>query len=214
LTLQKYAIIIKVILINFFKMKLKHLILMPVAVLLVAASCQKAADEFTNTPAAQVEQNQGIAIGEPHPQAPAGDLDMGDVVAAEMETHAEPAVEQPKQTEQPKETKPAAARYVDFNQGALIDAQTNSEKTVLFFYASWCPYCKTADADFRANLGNLPNGLTILRVDYTKKDGLEADLAKKFGVTYQHTYVQINSEGEQVTKWIGGETKELLANLK
>ena len=41
-----------------------------------------------------------------------------------------------------------------------------------------------------------------------------ADLAKKYGITYQHTFVQIDSQGKEVTKWNGGQTDELAANIK
>lgn len=74
--------------------------------------------------------------------------------------------------------------------------------TVLFFHASWCPTCRALDADIKANLGKIPAGLTILDVDYDKS----SDLKKKYGVTYQHTMVQVDKDGNMIHKWMGSQT--------
>ena len=39
-------------------------------------------------------------------------------------------------------------------------------KNVLFFYASWCPTCRAADADITAKQSSIPSGLVIHKVDY------------------------------------------------
>jgi thioredoxin-related protein len=48
----------------------------------------------------------------------------------------------------------------------------------------------------------------------TATDQAEKELAKKYGVTYQHTFVQIDAEGNEVTKWNGGKIEELLHNIR
>lgn len=73
---------------------------------------------------------------------------------------------------------------------------------VLFFRASWCPTCKAVDADIKANLGNIPSGLSILDVDYDAATALK----QKYGVTYQHTFVQVDANGKLVKKWSGSPT--------
>mgnify|MGYP002359229494 FL=1 len=90
------------------------------------------------------------------------------------------------------------------------------KRRVLFFYASWCPTCVPADKDFADNSAHLPKDITVLRVNYNDGDTDENEktLAKKYGVTYQHTFVQIDSDGHEITKWNGGATKELESNLK
>lgn len=70
---------------------------------------------------------------------------------------------------------------------------------VLFFRASWCPTCKVVDTDIRANISAIPAGLTILEVDYDNS----ASLKQKYGVTYQHTFVQVDSKGNLIKKWSG-----------
>lgn len=88
--------------------------------------------------------------------------------------------------------------------------KTEDSKRVLFFHASWCPTCKSADANFNSNLEKLPSGVTLLKVDYDS----EGELKKKYGITYQHTFVQVDAEGTELAKWNGGEIDELIKKVK
>ncbi len=112
------------------------------------------------------------------------------------------------------EDKSISSRYVEYSKAVLDQATSN--RRVLYFYASWCPTCRPADADFKANSSKIPEDTTVIRVNYNdpETDQEEKDLAKKYGVTYQHTYVQIDDAGKEITKWNGGQTDELLANIK
>lgn len=107
-----------------------------------------------------------------------------------------------------------AGQYVPFTKGVLDTAK--DKKRVLFFYANWCPTCKPADEDFTNNVNNIPQNVVIVRVNYNDSDTDqdEKDLAKKYGITYQHTYVQIDTAGNEVKKWNGGKLEELLENIK
>lgn len=100
--------------------------------------------------------------------------------------------------------------YVPYSSGlAASAAQTG--KAVLFFRASWCPTCKALDSDIRARLAEIPEGLTILDVDYDR----ETELKQRYGVTYQHTFVQIDAQGSAVHKWSGSPTlAALLAQVR
>ncbi len=90
-------------------------------------------------------------------------------------------------------------------------AMAEKGKVVLFFKASWCPSCRALDADIKASLGDIPAGVTILEVDYDKS----ADLKQKYGVTMQHTLVQVDKDGNQINKWSGGATLEdVVKNIK
>lgn len=106
------------------------------------------------------------------------------------------------------------SRYVQYSKFALDSASGN--RRVLFFYASWCPTCKPADASFTQNVSKIPEDLTLIRVNYNdpETDQEEKNLAKKYGITYQHTLVQIDSNGREVAKWNGGQIDELLSNIK
>ena len=106
------------------------------------------------------------------------------------------------------------SRYVEYSKASLDKAGNN--RRVLYFYASWCPTCKPADADLEANKDRIPNDVTVIRVNYNdpETDQEEKELAKKYGITYQHTFVQIDSQGNEVTKWNGGKTEDLIAKIK
>ncbi len=78
-------------------------------------------------------------------------------------------------------------------------AMAEKGKVVIFFKASWCPTCRALDADIKANMKNIPEGLTILELDYDKSN----DLKKKYEVTTQHTLVQVDVDGNLISKWTG-----------
>jgi len=73
---------------------------------------------------------------------------------------------------------------------------------VLFFKASWCPACVALDKDIKANLSAIPKSLTILETNYDNS----ADLKRKYGVTLQHTLVQVDAGGNLIKKWSGSPT--------
>lgn len=77
---------------------------------------------------------------------------------------------------------------------------------VIFFHASWCPSCRTLSGNIDKNISNIPSGLTILKANYDKED----DLKKKYGVTSQHTLVQVDENGNMIKKWSGGSKLENL----
>ncbi len=106
------------------------------------------------------------------------------------------------------------SRYLGYSK-TILD-QAVDKRRVLFFYASWCPTCKSAEADFEKNSSKIPEDVVVIRVNYNdpETDGEEKDLAKKYGITYQHTFVQIDTKGEEITKWNGGQTDELIANIE
>lgn len=100
-------------------------------------------------------------------------------------------------------------QYVAYDAAKLSFAKEGN--VVLFFRASWCPSCRALDADIRKNLSQVPADVLILDVDYDKS----ADLKKQYGVTYQHTLVQVDENGAMITKWSGSpELRDLLKEVK
>ena len=82
---------------------------------------------------------------------------------------------------------------------------------VLFFRASWCPTCRAVDADIKVNLSKIPGSLAILDVNYDNSTALK----QKYGVTYQHTFVQVDKDGNLIKKWSGSPTlSALVAEIK
>ena len=52
----------------------------------------------------------------------------------------------------------------------------------------------------------VPAGLTVVKVDYDTA----TDLRKTYGITQQHTFVQIGPDGAQLAKWTGTKTGEAI----
>lgn len=99
-----------------------------------------------------------------------------------------------KESEMPAQ---AAGSYQAYNQSLLSKAETGD--VVLFFHASWCPSCRSLNTSIESNLSSIPANVTILKTDYDK----ETDLKKKYGITYQHTMVQVDKDGNLIKKWSG-----------
>lgn len=78
-------------------------------------------------------------------------------------------------------------------------ARAETGDVVLFFHASWCPSCRSLNTNIENNLTSIPEGVSILKTDYDK----ETELKKKYGVTYQHTLVQVDKDGTLIKKWSG-----------
>lgn len=90
--------------------------------------------------------------------------------------------------------------YEVYSPDKITKAATGD--VVLFFRASWCPTCRAVDTDIRAHLTDIPETLTILDVNYDNSTSLK----QKYGVTYQHTFVQVDAQGNQIKKWTGSPT--------
>lgn len=97
-----------------------------------------------------------------------------------------------------------AGSYEAYSPEKLARAEAGD--VVLFFHASWCPSCRGLNADIEKNMSAIPSDLTILKVDYDA----ETELKKKYGVTTQHTLVQVSADGTLIKKWSGGQA---LTNL-
>ena len=93
-----------------------------------------------------------------------------------------------------------AGSYETYSPEKIAKAATGN--VVLFFRASWCPTCRALDADIKAHLKDIPSALTILDVDYDNSTSLK----EKYGVTYQHTFVQVDANGSLIKKWSGSPT--------
>ena len=78
---------------------------------------------------------------------------------------------------------------------------------VLFFNASWCSTCKEARENLEADPTAIPAGLTIVKVDYDDSD----ELKQTYGVTVQHTFVQVDADGNEIAKWNGSVTADEIA---
>lgn len=106
------------------------------------------------------------------------------------------------------------SKYIQYSNSALED--TAQLRRVLFFYASWCPTCRPVDEELSQNASQIPEDVRVIRVNYNDPDtdSEEKVLAQKYEVTYQHTFVQISSDGTEIAKWNGGGLGQLLENIQ
>jgi thioredoxin 1 len=98
----------------------------------------------------------------------------------------------------PSTTAPSAtsAAIQEYTAEALA-AASDDDRTVLFFHATWCATCKLLADDIRANADDIPDDVRILLVDFDTA----TELKQRYGVTLQHTLVQVNAEGEPLGSW-------------
>ncbi|MBT6401458.1 thioredoxin family protein [candidate division WWE3 bacterium] len=113
--------------------------------------------------------------------------------------------------EEKKEEKvePYSYKLMDFSDENLAKSHETG-RTVLFFNATWCSTCKSAMRDIKRNHADLPDDVTILGLDYDT----EKELKQKYGVFTQHTFVQIDESGNEITKWVGGGVSTINTNIK
>lgn len=92
--------------------------------------------------------------------------------------------------------------YYEFSQEAYEKALQDKKIVVLNFYANWCPICRAEEPDVKAAFNSLNNPNVVgFQVNYNddRTDASEEALARRYGVTYQHTKV-ILKDGKQVLK--------------
>ena len=120
-----------------------------------------------------------------------------------------PQTPTPAESEQPS-SEPAPSGPGSYITLADYDADKSayaSTDVVLFFNAAWCSTCKEARGNIEADLAGIPSNLTIVVVDFDTA----TDLRQKYGVTVQHTFVQIDAEGTELAKWSGSVTADQIA---
>jgi thiol-disulfide isomerase/thioredoxin len=107
----------------------------------------------------------------------------------------QPAPKQPVVGSQKVTAVPGA--YVQYSEQAFAEA---SGTRILFFHANWCPQCRMLHADIESQ--TLPDNTTIFKVNYDT----ENELRKKYGVTQQTTFVQVNQTGDKLSSFVAYNT--------
>jgi thiol-disulfide isomerase/thioredoxin len=102
--------------------------------------------------------------------------------------------------------KKSVGMYAAYSADKLALAKDN--KVVIFFHAPWCPTCRALDAEITSK--GVKDGYVILKADYDTSKDLKA----KYGVTSQHTLVQVDASGMPISKWSGGDLANIYAKAK
>ena len=96
--------------------------------------------------------------------------------------------------------------YIDYSADMLGKYDT----TVLFFHAAWCPSCKATDTNLKSD-DVAGSGIGILKVDYDNS----TELKKKYAITMQHTFVQVDANGNMIKKWNGSnDLEDIVAKIQ
>ena len=107
-------------------------------------------------------------------------------------------------TQEPlSESQRSKSLYQDFNQVGYEQALNEGKTIYLEFYANWCPICKQQEPVIQEAFTELDNEAIVgFRVNYNDNQVTEEEenLARQYGIAYQHTKVIINKEGKVAKK--------------
>jgi thiol-disulfide isomerase/thioredoxin len=84
--------------------------------------------------------------------------------------------------------------YIVYNGSSIGDIK--NDRVVYFFNALWCPTCQEAVKNFKKDIQSIPKDLTLVSIDYDKYP----ELKLKYGVTIQHTFIQVDTNLNSVKK--------------
>lgn len=164
------------------------------ALLLTACGSSTASDE-SEPAAATSAVAESTESMESEPMESKESDDMGSKESDDMESEdAEPAAA-------------ASGAYITLAEYEGSKDMYAQGDVVLFFAADWCSTCQEATENLEADPAAIPAGLAIVRVDYDNSD----ELKQKYGVTVQHTFVQVDADGNELAKWSGSVTADQIA---
>lgn len=104
----------------------------------------------------------------------------------------------------------ASQSYITYDQYQASKDTYADSKVVLFFNAKWCPACRAINEALTSDPGKIPAKTTVVSVDYDQ----HTDLRQRYGVTTQHTFVQIDTNGEKTRQWVSTSVDALLKELQ
>ncbi|MEX0895616.1 MAG: thioredoxin domain-containing protein [Patescibacteria group bacterium] len=103
-----------------------------------------------------------------------------------------------------------APNYIEYSDASLAQAQERGDTSVLFFAATdWCVTCMMLEDELLEKGAQLPDGVTVFKVDYDN----DRENKAQYGVTSQHTMIVLDAQGEEVRRWIGGGFETLVDQL-
>jgi thiol-disulfide isomerase/thioredoxin len=95
------------------------------------------------------------------------------------------------------------AKFINFVKSDYDQAFKTDKLIVLYFYANWCPICKAELPKLYDAFNELNTDQVVgFRVSFNdnETDSDEKNLAREFGVAYQHTKVFLKN-GQRIGKW-------------
>lgn len=105
--------------------------------------------------------------------------------------------------------------YYRFDKAHFENSLQQGKIIFLDFHADWCPICQKEKPEILAAFNELNNENVVgYQVHYNDKQTTEDDkeMAKKYGITYQHTKVIIGKDGKVALKSLEVFSKEKVIN--
>jgi thiol-disulfide isomerase/thioredoxin len=93
-------------------------------------------------------------------------------------------------------------REVPFTTELAAEQLAVKGPAIYFFAASWCPNCQALVKNAGQNVSEIPRDVTLVLVNHDAQTALK----QKYGITSQHSFVQINPEGKGAAIWAGSPT--------
>ncbi|MAT60037.1 MAG: hypothetical protein CMH41_00020 [Micrococcales bacterium] len=165
------------------------LILTPVATAFVLVGCSSGND---------VDSAADSSTPAPAPSSPAVDGGGQSAMTPQQNDSSDGDKDSSNKSDSQSQKEPAG--YISYADYSSNEAKYSGDDVVLFFNASWCSTC--VEADKQLSGAQFPDDLVVVSVDYDANQ----DLRQQYGVTTQHTFVQIDSDGSEVTKFTGSKT--------
>lgn len=109
-----------------------------------------------------------------------------------------------------EQTQEQKAKLVQYAAGTDLKALAAQGKTVVFFFATWCPNCILTLTELSEKWSEVEPDITLVIADYDQETALKAE----YGVTYQDTFVLLDSSAKSVKLWNAGGVAGLNENTR
>lgn len=191
---------------------MKHIrLLIAVGMIPLIAACttsRSSSDDTSSTIIDETSQEQLIDTQDQENNQPLQETDTDVVEVSELDDVAPSALNTTPPTSEAApepQTTTNPATYTPYTAAAVDSALVAGKKVVLFFHAQRCPTCRRADKDLTNNVAELPWDVVVFKVNYDE----EKELKQQYGVTSQHTFVEIDATKTMIAKMQGGSVDEL-----
>lgn len=187
---------------------MRGFIALVLSTLLILSSCSSADEEISSLPPASTEND----VTQPSESNETGKDAQSPKNEQSQEIVSSPRVKPSKKSDAELDAGSSTEADRPGSYLTIQDFERSTEKylgskIVLFFNANWCSTCKIARDNIESNLDSIPSKLVIVVVDFDK----ETELRKRYGVTIQHTFIQIDENRNPLAKWSGSVTAEEIA---
>lgn len=100
----------------------------------------------------------------------------------------------------PAQAQEQRAQLVQYASDTDLKTLAENGKTVVFFFATWCPNCILTLSELQEKWNEIDPDITLVIADYDQETALKAE----YGVTYQDTFVLLDKNAKSVRLWNAG----------